>query len=99
MSYYKWVRNADPSDWVARLELEDGTVIELGVPVEMSADDKKALEAEGRVFESSSKSEAEQVAAAKAGPTVGADTAISGPVFANEQVNQPGAEASGKDNK
>jgi hypothetical protein len=101
MSYYKWVANADKGDFVSHLVLEDGMEVVLGVPVQMSAELKKSLEAEGRVFESSSKSEAEEVKAAQTETQVGIDTAQAGPTFVDSgEANQTtGADAPGETKK
>ena len=91
MAYVKWVANTDRhNDWTTVLVNEDNTVeMRMGEPVEVSAERQKELEEQGRVFESSSKSDFDdfQKRAANA-PVVGADIAGSAPVFANAGVNQ-----------
>jgi hypothetical protein len=84
VSYVKWVRNADRQDGVSRLLLEDDKEVLMGVPIELSADVKKQLESEGRVFEDSSATEAKEAAAQLAqAAQVGADVAGAAPVFQN----------------
>lgn len=93
MAYVKWVRNADQTDWVSELQDEEGnTVLKMGEPTELSAEDKKKYE--GRfVFEESSAAEAKEYQEARANkPVVGSDIAGSAPTFENAQGgNQPAA--------
>lgn len=84
MGYVKWVANKHRhEDWTTELRLEGDKVVQMGVPVNLTADEQKQLEAEGRIFEDSSAEEAKELQP-ESGPVVGADTAISGPVFSTE---------------
>lgn len=99
MAYKKWVRNADPQDWVTELTDEDGkSIAKMGVPVELSADQVKELEANGRVLDDSSAEEAKEFNESNVRPVVGADIAGSAPTFANagesnQQANDPPAKS------
>lgn len=84
MSYVKWVGNADRhNDWTTVLDDGDGNVIRMGEPIDLEASKKSALEEQGRIFEDSSAEEAKEYQAAQGGAQVGADTAVSAPVFEN----------------
>lgn len=101
MSYVKLVGHKNPQNWTTEIVLErdeNGEVtssVKAGVPVDLNASDKSDLEDKGFIFESSSKSEADEVAAS---PVVGTDTATSGPVFDTDTIDQPedSEESSGK---
>jgi hypothetical protein len=85
VTYVKWVANADRhNDWTSKLLLNDGTEVTMGVPVDLKADVVKSLEAEGRVFEKSSKDESDEY---NAQPEViqppGNDVMGTAPVFVN----------------
>lgn len=92
MAYKVWTANADRhNDWTTELILRDGTTVRMGEPTEMSADQVKALEAEGRVVEDSTADSYKQYHEARAGAqqAPGGDIAGSAPVFANAgQSNQ-----------
>ena len=84
MAYKKWVGNENPNDWVSVLRLEDGTEVRLNQSVELNADQVKALEAKGRIFEDSSASEAKEEASdPSVAQPAGADVAGASPVFVN----------------
>ena len=81
MTYVKWTGNSIPGDGTSRVLLEDGSEVVRGVPVDLSADDRKSLEEKfGFVFESSSAEEAKAVAAATE-QTPGGDVMGTGPNF------------------
>jgi hypothetical protein len=86
MAYVKLVGHKNRHEsWIAEVVLErddDGNVtksVQVGVPGEVTAEDQKALEAKGFVFEKSSKQEAEEVAASSGGAAP--DVAGSAPTF------------------
>jgi len=84
MSYVKWTSNLIPGDGTSRVILKDGSVVQRGVPVDLSAEDKKTLEGMGLVLESSSAEEAKSVSeAVQQAP--GGDVSGSAPVFADTQ--------------
>lgn len=103
MAYVKWVANVDRhNDWTTELILNDGKYVRMNEPVDLSADLRKQLEAEGRVFEDSSADEAKQYADANTGALQppGGDIAGSAPVFANageSRFNQVSEEDTGVD--
>lgn len=97
MTYVKWARNAKPTDWTTRLILKDGTEVVQGVPVQLDAETRKRLEAEGRVFEDSSAAEAKEETAAPVQP-IGSDVAGTSPVFSAED-DQNDNPAHKRDNK
>ena len=89
MAYVKWVANADRhNDWTSVLLLKDGTRVEMGVPINLEADVKKELEAQGRQFENSSKDEFTEY---NERPEVlqppGADVYGTAPIFVNSGVS------------
>jgi hypothetical protein len=101
MSYIKWVANLDRhNDGTTEEILADGTVVRMGEPVQLNADQRKAMEASGRVFEDSSAEEAkEQAAQQSAEQPVGADVVGTAPLLgSNVETDQP-SESSGKSDK
>jgi hypothetical protein len=80
--YQKWVRNSNPNDGVSEITLEDGSTLRQGVPVKLSAEDRKKYEALGLVFEDSSAAESREVLREIADEQkVGRDVQGTGPVF------------------
>lgn len=106
-TYYKVTGSANPStDWTTEIILEkddDGVptkVVTVGQPIALSADDKKTLEGLGYKVESSSKSEAEEVAQEVA-QQPGGDVAGAAPQFgtASGEPNQATADNEPDDDK
>ena len=80
---------------------EETKVVEAGVPIELSAEDRKKLEALGAVFEDSSAAEAKEVEEQQQAAPVASDTAAAGPRLGgsgapNQQASPKGDD---KDNK
>ena len=100
MAYKVWTANADRhNDWTTELILKDGTRLKMGEPVDLSADQVKTLEGDGRVINDSSAEEAKKYHEAREGfiQMPGTDIAGSAPVFANagvsNQANDPAVQA------
>jgi hypothetical protein len=100
MAYVKWVANSNPYDWTTELELEDGTTVRQGEPVELTKELKEALEGDGRVFEDSSAAEAKEFEERAANtPVVGTDVAGAGPVFENAGPGNQSTDAEASESK
>jgi hypothetical protein len=95
MAYVKLVGTKNRhTDWTAEVVVEKdkngkpSKVLKKDVPVELSADKQKELEAKGYVFEDSSKSEAEKVA--EESVSVATDTQVSGPLLGGSETDNQG---------
>jgi len=93
-SYYKLVGHRDSvTNWTTEVVLEvndageQTKVVRVGEPVKLTGDDKSKLEDLGFTVESSSASEAKEVASSRQAP--GGDVAGAAPVFGNATVDQP----------
>jgi len=86
VAYKVWTANADRhNDWTTELIRKDGKVIRMNEPLDLSAEEVKSLEAEGRVIEDSSAEKAKEYQESREGfvQMPGADIAGSAPVFSN----------------
>jgi hypothetical protein len=108
MTYVKWVSNATLGDGTTELRNGDEVLLRQGVPVDLSAEDKKSYEEKfGAVFADSSAQEAKEYEESQSGPLQppGGDVRGTAPTFtnagdANQQTDQPesGKSGSGKSN-
>ena len=96
-TYVKWTRNSIVGDGTTHHILADGTELRQGVPVKLSADQKKDLEDRmGVVFEASSAEEAKAAVVEAEEQPVGSDVVGTAPVFQTPDANVDQSGKSGK---